>query len=213
MSLIVHPDRVDESKKLLATEKFKILGKIHSILQNSDRRKVYNDCGEFDDENESSFNWKDYWKSIFKTITTEDIENFEKTYLGSETELQDVKRAYIYGKGNMDYIIQVVPFSNCASEPRFIEMIRELVNKGEVEEHDCFFNEPTKKKNRRKRKEEKDRKLFEEVGGIHKILYAYFVLITSSCLHFTCIPFLFTYNMNALIFYILPTFSLQKLDK
>lgn len=171
LSLIVHPDRVDESKKLLATEKFKILGRIHSILQNSDKRKVYNECGEFDEESEISCSWQDYWKSIFKVITTEDIENFEKSYIGSETELQDLKRAYIYGKGDMDYIIQVVPFSNCASESRFIEIIRKLVDNGEVEEHDCFFNEPTRKRNRRIRKEEQDRKLFEEVGGLHQILF------------------------------------------
>ncbi|KAK9696465.1 DnaJ domain [Popillia japonica] len=157
LSLLVHPDRVEEAKKAVSTEKFKVLGKIYSILQNIEKRKVYDDSGEFDEDSYSTINWMEYWRSMFPRISTKDIENYEKEYIGSETEIYDVKRAYISSKGNMDVILEYVPFSNCDSEPRIIQIVRKLVDNGEVEEHDCFFNEPQKKKNKRRRKWEAER--------------------------------------------------------
>lgn len=162
---MVHPDRVDENQKLIATEKFKVLSKIHSILQNSDKRKIYDESGTVDDENDLDNSWMNYWKSIFRKITIDDIKKFEEEYLGSETEIRDLKRAYINGKGSMDYIIQSVPFSKCSHEPRYIEIIRKLVDNGEVEEYSCFFNEPEKKKIRRKKKEEEERAEAEQMDG------------------------------------------------
>lgn len=47
LSLSCHPDRVEESKKLDATEKFKILGKVHSILSDKEKRSVYNETGKY----------------------------------------------------------------------------------------------------------------------------------------------------------------------
>lgn len=154
---MVHPDRVDENQKLIATEKFKVLCKVHSILQNSEKRKVYDDSGDVDDESDIDSSWINYWKTIFRVITLDDIKKYEQDYLGSETEVRDLKRAYINGKGSMDHIIQAVPFANCDHEDRYLEIIRKLVDEGEVEEYSTFFNEPEKKKVRRKKKEQKER--------------------------------------------------------
>ncbi|KAH1022447.1 J domain-containing protein CG6693 [Dendroctonus ponderosae] len=152
MSLLVHPDRVDENQKEICTEKFKVLGRIHSILQDKEKRKVYNDCGDFDDESYSTFNWSEYWTSMFKKIELADIQKYEKEYIGSEAERKDIKRAYESGKGDMNIILELVAFSNCDSEPRIINIVREMVGNGEVEEFDCFFNESKAKKCRRHRK-------------------------------------------------------------
>lgn len=97
MSLLVHPDRVPEELKNEATEKFKVLGLIHSILSNNTKRKVYDETGQFDDETneESMRNWSDYWRSLFKEITVQDINNYERSYKGSEMEVKDLKRAYL----------------------------------------------------------------------------------------------------------------------
>lgn len=96
----MHPDRVEEDIKEEATEKFKVLGRIHSILSDSEKRKIYDESGEYDEESEEVVmrNWADYWRSLFKEITVEDINNYEKTYKGSETEIKDLKRAYIDSK-------------------------------------------------------------------------------------------------------------------
>lgn len=100
LSLLVHPDRVEENIKAEATEKFKVLGRIHSILSDSDKRKIYDESGEYDEESEEVVmrNWADYWRSLFKEITVEDINNYEKNYKGSETEIKDLKRAYMDSK-------------------------------------------------------------------------------------------------------------------
>ncbi|GJQ74086.1 hypothetical protein Trydic_g19008 [Trypoxylus dichotomus] len=164
LSLLVHPDRVEESRKAVSTEKFKVLGKIYSILQDSEKRKIYDESGEFDEDSYSSINWMEYWRSMFKKISREDIENYEKEYIGSETEIRDIKRAYVSSKGNMDIILECVPFSDCDSEPRIMEVVRKLIDGGEVEEYDCFFNEPERKKNRRRRKWEAERREAEKLN-------------------------------------------------
>jgi DnaJ family protein C protein 9 len=46
LSLLVHPDRVEEKEKIEATEKFKVLGKIHSILSDKDKRAIYDESGK-----------------------------------------------------------------------------------------------------------------------------------------------------------------------
>lgn len=171
LSLLVHPDRVEENQKTVATEKFKVLSKIHSILQNSDKRRNYDESGDIDNEFDSDTSWINYWKAIFKPLTVERIQKYERQYLGSESELRDLKKAYVNGKGSMDYIISAVPFSKCEYESRYIEAIRNLVDKGEVEEYDSFFKEPLMKKERRRRKEEKDRAEFEESEGIFCLVF------------------------------------------
>lgn len=167
LSLQVHPDRVEEIQKLDATEKFKILGKVHSILSDPEKRKVYNDTGCFDDgEGGGDFddvNWSEYWRALFKEITIEDIKNYEKKYKGSEEEIKDVKNAYLQKKGDMNHIFEAVPFTNISEESRLCEIIQKLIDSGEVPAYDAFVNEPKAKKDRRRRKYEKEAKQAEEI--------------------------------------------------
>lgn len=164
MSLLVHPDRVDEDQKIITTEKFKALGKIHSILQDSHKRKLYDEVGEFDDETDSTFNWFDYWRNLFRKIDIKDIEKHEHEYIGSETEIRDIKKAYVGTKGNMNKMLELIPFSNCDNEPRYIEIVQQMVDDGEVERYESFFNESKQKKLRRKRKWDKEKKEVEQIN-------------------------------------------------
>lgn len=102
---------------------------------------------------------------MFKKIDVKDIVKFEQEYIGSETELRDIKKAYLSSKGNMNKILELVPFSNCDSEPRFMEIVQKMVNDGEVERFEAFFNESKQKKQRRKNKWEKERKEAEQVDS------------------------------------------------
>lgn len=52
----------------------------------------------------------------------------------------------------MNYILEAVPFTDCDAEPRLKEIIQGLVDKGEVEAYDDFFNEDEKKKDKRQKK-------------------------------------------------------------
>lgn len=141
------------------------MGKIHSILQNREKRKVYDDCGDFDEDMDNSVSWTDYWRNMFKKIELKDIQNYETEYLGSETELRDIKRAYEGSRGNMDTILEMVPFSNCDSEPRIIEIVQKMVDNGEVESYNTFFNESRQRKLRRRKKWEKEHKEVEKINS------------------------------------------------
>ncbi|XP_003401450.1 dnaJ homolog subfamily C member 9-like isoform X2 [Bombus affinis] len=169
LSLLVHPDRVEEDIKAEATEKFKVLGRIYSILSDSEKRKIYDQSGQYDEESEEVMmrNWADYWKSLFKKISVEDINNYEKNYKGSEIEIKDLKRAYMDSKGDMDYILETVPFTSCDDEPRLHSIIQGLIEKGEVPEYKAFTEENDKKKQRRKRKWAKEA---EEAERLEKML-------------------------------------------
>ena len=46
LSLLVHPDREEENEKVEATEKFKVLGKIHSILSDKEKKSIYDESGK-----------------------------------------------------------------------------------------------------------------------------------------------------------------------
>lgn len=165
LSLRVHPDRVSEDEKLEATEKFKVLGKIHSILSDKDKRAVYDETGSFDEEDEiKERNWTDYWRMLFKPITEEDIVNYEKDYIGSETELKDLKKAYIEGKGDMDYITDHVPFARCEHEPRLIKILKKMIADEEIPDYKIFSNEPEKKRKRRHGKQIREAKEVEEMN-------------------------------------------------
>lgn len=83
LSLQVHPDRVNDDEKIEATEKFKVLGGVHSILSDSDKRALYDENGTVDDEEKIvERDWSVYWRILFKKITDEDISNYEKEYIG-----------------------------------------------------------------------------------------------------------------------------------
>ncbi|XP_057667068.1 dnaJ homolog subfamily C member 9 [Diorhabda carinulata] len=164
MSLLVHPDRVSSDQKEIATEKFKILSKIHSILQIKEKRKLYDNYGEFDDEMDTSSNWLNYWRNMFKKIELKDIQEYEKKYVGSENELRDIKKAYVGSRGNMDTILEMLPFSDCDSEPRIIEIVQKMVDNGEVERYNTFFNESKQRKLRRRRKWELERREAEKIN-------------------------------------------------
>nr|CAD7410212.1 unnamed protein product [Timema cristinae] len=152
VSLLVHPDRVDENEKIEATEKFKVLGKVHSILNDKDKRKVYDETGSVGDDETADRDWNLYWDIIYKNITVEDISNYEKKYKDSDEELQDLKRAYLGGKGDMDLILELVPFTNTDEEPRLKKLIQGLIDRGEVPAFPAFTHESAQKKANRKRK-------------------------------------------------------------
>lgn len=45
LSMKYHPDKVSENEKSEATEKFKVISRIHALLSDADKRKLYDDTG------------------------------------------------------------------------------------------------------------------------------------------------------------------------
>nr|XP_039250151.1 dnaJ homolog subfamily C member 9-like [Styela clava] len=162
MSLKVHPDRVTEEEKALATEKFQILGKVYSVLSDEERRKLYDESGCVDNEIDSDiFNWKQFWSSRFGNLN-DAIKEFTDEYWGSEKEKDDLKKAYEEYKGDMNKIIQNMYCRALDHEQRYRELIEEWIKAKELPNYDKFSKETKAKRLARKRKYEKEAKHAEK---------------------------------------------------
>ncbi|XP_039749468.1 dnaJ homolog subfamily C member 9 [Pararge aegeria] len=166
LSLRVHPDRVKDDEKLDATEKFKVLGGVHAILSDKDKRSLYDTTKSVDEEEYNVIKEKDwtvYWRLLFKKITEDDIKAYEKKYIGSDEEKKDLKNAYIAGKGDMDYIVDQVQFARSEHEPRIRGILTEMIEQGEIPSFKIFTHESTKKRQRRHAKENREAKEAEDL--------------------------------------------------
>ncbi|XP_065372112.1 J domain-containing protein CG6693 [Calliphora vicina] len=167
LSLLVHPDRVPEIQKETATEKFKLLSKLYQILADKDKRALYDEQGIIDDDDDNLEgklnNWLELWRKLFKPLTEEDINNYEKSYVDSDLEKADIKKAYLGGKGCINYMINSVPFMKVEDEPRMQEIVKELIAAGDVPEYKIFTEEPEQKRKKRHKKYARESKEAEEI--------------------------------------------------
>ena len=92
-------------------------------------------------------------------VTITDITNFEKKYRDSDEELCDLKKAYLEGEGDMDFILDNVLCCTMDDEERFADTIRGWIDEGSVPAFKKFVKETEKSKKRRK-KERNCKKLF-----------------------------------------------------
>ncbi|NXX86021.1 DNJC9 protein, partial [Urocolius indicus] len=158
-SLRVHPDRAQPADKEEATRRFQILGKAYAVLSDPERRAAYDERGAVDEEGEAlrgERDWQEYWRLLFKKITVEDIEEFEKKYKGSEEELADIKAAYMDFEGDMDKIMQSVLCMNYTDEPRVRKIVEKAIDAGELPPYKAFVKESKQKVAARKRKAERE---------------------------------------------------------
>ncbi|PAA71226.1 hypothetical protein BOX15_Mlig012115g1, partial [Macrostomum lignano] len=172
-SLELHPDtnRVDE--KANATAKFQVLSKAYSLLGDEEKRRIYDESGEVDDDSgvelaEEFQRWEDYWRLLFPRVTTQRYNEFKASYIGSEKETADVKKAYLEFDGDMDKVLESVLFADYPDEDRIAGIIRQLIDSGEVPAFEAFTAEPAAKKARRKRAYERERREFDKANAEEK---------------------------------------------
>lgn len=154
LSLKVHPDRVPEAQKEESTEKFKVLAKIYQVLTDKNKKAIYDEKQIIDDDDDEGrlASWLELWQKIFKPISEEDIDNYQKEYVGSELERTDIKKAYLNGKGCINYMMNCVPFMSVEDEPRIQEIVKKMIDAKEVPEYKIFTKEPKDKTKRRHKK-------------------------------------------------------------
>ena len=97
-ALKVHPDRVPDEEKEQATERFKVLAKIHEVLSDDNRRALYDEQGIIDDDDDEKFgsSWLEAFKHLFKPITDSDIDNYRKEYIGKLNEQKFFYFKYLF---------------------------------------------------------------------------------------------------------------------
>lgn len=166
LSLKHHPDKFQDcDKKVIEkqTTKFQLLAKIHKVLSDEEKRALYDEQGiVIDDESMDNADWDQYWRLLFPKITPQDIDNYLEKYLGSEEEIEDLKKIYVQYKGDMNLIEEsMIGFE----EERIRRMLNELIESGELDALPKFVNESRASIEKRKRKTEKERKECEESNG------------------------------------------------
>ena len=163
LSLKHHPDKFQScDAKIIEnqTAKFQLLAKIHKILADDEKRKLYDEQGMvLDDDSMDNADWQQYWRLLFPKITEQDIQSYLDEYTGSEEETNDLKKIYVKCRGDMNKIYEhMIGFE----EERTRRMLNELIEAGELDALPKFVNESRASINKRKRKIEKERKEAEE---------------------------------------------------
>ena len=167
LSLKYHPDKVsDDSLKEESTIKFQILGKIYSILSDDEKKKLYDECGVIDGEDNFSADTKDWdkhWRQFFK-LSTDDIKHFFDKYKGSDEEKDDLFKLYEKSKGDMNLIMEGMFSSDVIEdEPRFREILEKAIEEGSIGKYAKFVSESKRKASKRKAHYEKEAKEAEEL--------------------------------------------------
>ncbi|ELT97572.1 hypothetical protein CAPTEDRAFT_226031 [Capitella teleta] len=158
LSLQVHPDRVSGEEKENATKKFQALGKIYAVLSDRDKRALYDESGEIDNDSKVDENkdWYEYWRLLFAKISVDDIKQFELKYKGTDEELKDLKEAYLEHEGDMEGILGSVLCCTHEDEPRFRKIIHQWIRSKDVPSFPAFAKESKSQVKKRKRKSEKE---------------------------------------------------------
>jgi len=114
----------DDSLKEEGKIKFQCLGKIYSVLSDDEKKKLYDETGLVDGEDDmfkgGQKDWDDYFRTMFKKVTKNDIDNFFKSYKGSREERDDLIKIYEKCGGDMEAImIEMISDDMTESEERY----------------------------------------------------------------------------------------------
>ena len=127
-ALKYHPDH---NHSPTANEEFAYLAHAHEILSHPTTRATYDSTGAHDaaeaaqSEGGGGEASVEYWRSVFPRVTAEDIEAFRVKYVGSEEEVEDVKAAYERYEGNVQNVLDSIPFAEASSVPRLCALLNE----------------------------------------------------------------------------------------
>lgn len=170
-ALKCHPDKVSADEKDAAHAKFQEVAFAYAILSDERRRKRYDTTGRTEeslDLEDDDFNWTDFFRNQYKdVVTAEKIDDFARSYKGSEEEREHVLRAYEKVKGNMDKLYNEVMLSDVLEDDeRFRAIIDKGIRDGEVDGFEAYTGETEKKRKARiaraEKRKAKDAKEAEE---------------------------------------------------
>eukprot|EP00912_Choanoflagellata_sp_UC4_P000293 UC4_evm12s179 len=121
-SKIHHPDKAPagSAEQEKAKRAFQLLSKAYSILSNENLRRSYDSTAEIPGDDhlssglgkEDGVSWDEHWRALYRKIDERQIDDFRTEYQGSEEERNDIKKAYLDGKGSMNHIYSSVMCSS-----------------------------------------------------------------------------------------------------
>jgi curved DNA-binding protein CbpA len=121
---VYHPDKNKTDPD--AGAKFANIARAYKILSNPDSRKIYDDTGDYDDEDEGKINIMETLNYFRKIHNPKDIDSFKKKYLNSKEEEEDLINFYKSNDGDIKKILEWIPFSKNEDVPRYIKIYEKL---------------------------------------------------------------------------------------
>lgn len=127
-ALIHHPDKGGDG------EKFKALSCAHAILSDPGKRNTYDKTGELDGSelSDEAAEWYQYFRNMFPKVTVQSIDDFSSKYKSSEEERQDVLKAYVKGKGDIEFIMENVMLAEEEDEGRIVGILNDAIAAKEI---------------------------------------------------------------------------------
>ena len=135
LALRTHPDKNRGDPE--APARFQRLKRVYAVLSDPARRAAYDKTGSLEDAEdlagEAFENLYQYYRGLYKEVTADDVEAFEREFRGSATEVQELKELYVRHEGDMDRVFAWL----CCSRPeadshRFCNALEAAAAAGEV---------------------------------------------------------------------------------
>lgn len=141
-ALQLHPDR-NRGEEEAAKERFQQLQKVYAVLSDPEKRKVYDRTGSLDDAEELAGEKFDqlyqYYRTMYREVTEEDVREFEARYRGSEEERQDLFRYYRDFQGRMSKVFAWLMCSRPELDShRYRDWIEAEAERGSLERYPAY---------------------------------------------------------------------------
>lgn len=189
LALLYHPDKhmkSSDDERAAASVQFQKIGFAYAVLGDKKRRKKFDQYGTTDEglgpDGDEDGGWEAYFEDLFDRVTRGKLDEMKKEYQGMSTrwlishsdaflsgsaeEVQDLKAAYLETEGSLDEILKTIPHSTIDDEPRFIRIISDLIQQGELSNLPLWKSSSKDENSKRARKKqgEQEAKEAEELA-------------------------------------------------
>lgn len=175
LALLYHPDKHVNSSPEAQEEahaKFQQIGYSYAVLSDETKRARYDKTGRTDDGaglEPGEGGWEAYFEELFDKVTRGKLDEMKKEYqgepavvctvavdphspLGSQEEIDDLKKAYVDHEGSIEGILSEIPHSNYEDEARFIAVLKPLIKSKELPKFAAWDHDIKDSARREKRK-------------------------------------------------------------
>ena len=122
--LIYRPDKNKTDPN--SASKFIEIREAYKILSNYKTRNVYDETGEYNEEQLEHLNRYNTTNDFRRRFTIDDINNYQKIYKGSKEEIQDLINYYNQENGNISHILQSIPYAENKDIKRYLAIYEKL---------------------------------------------------------------------------------------
>ena len=149
---LCHPDKNKTDPD--ASSKFANISRAYKILSNPESRKIYDETGDYDEENQGEINITDTLTYFRKIYSPKDIDNFQKKYVCSKDEEEDLINFYNENGGDIKNILEWIPFSKNGDVERYVKIFEKLFKNKTLKKNKKFEDSKDKVKLIKEDKEE-----------------------------------------------------------